>query len=53
MTVSRGKVHKFLGMTLDYTAKGQVQVTMPECIKECIKEFEIISPDDSLSLIHI
>ena len=22
MTVSRGKVHKYLGMTLDYTTKG-------------------------------
>jgi hypothetical protein len=25
MTVSRGKVHKYLGMTLDYTARGQVK----------------------------
>jgi hypothetical protein len=24
MTVSRGKVHKYLGMTLDYTIRGQV-----------------------------
>ena len=28
MTVSRGKVHKYLGMTLDYTISGQVQITM-------------------------
>ena len=28
MTVSRGKVHKYLGMTLDYTVRGQVQITM-------------------------
>ena len=45
MTVSRGKVHKFLGMTLDYTTKGQVKVTMPEHMEECIKEFEKIAPD--------
>ena len=28
MTVSRGKVHKYLGMTLDYTVSGQVKITM-------------------------
>ena len=28
MTVSRGKVHKYLGMTLNYTIRGQVQITM-------------------------
>jgi hypothetical protein len=28
MTVSRGKVHKYLGMTLDYTTPGQVKITM-------------------------
>jgi hypothetical protein len=28
MTVSRGKVHKYLGMTLYYTVRGQVKITM-------------------------
>jgi hypothetical protein len=28
MTVSRGKVHKYLGMTLDYSIKGRVSITM-------------------------
>ena len=28
ITVSRVKVHKYLGMTLDYTVRGQVQITM-------------------------
>jgi hypothetical protein len=27
MTVSRGRVHKYLGMTLDYTVHGQVNST--------------------------
>jgi hypothetical protein len=32
MTVSRGKVHKYLGMTLDYTICGhQVKITMIDC----------------------
>jgi hypothetical protein len=26
MTMSRGKVHKYLGMTLDYTTKGRVEI---------------------------
>jgi hypothetical protein len=30
MTVSRGKLHKYLGMTLDYTVRGQVKITMYE-----------------------
>jgi hypothetical protein len=28
MTVSRDKIHKYLGMTLDYTVCGQVKITM-------------------------
>jgi hypothetical protein len=28
MTVSRGKVHKYLGMTLDYTVRGRVKISM-------------------------
>ena len=36
MTVSRGKVHKYLGMTLDYTVAGQVQITMFDYVDEII-----------------
>jgi hypothetical protein len=28
MMVSRGKIHKYLGMTLDYTVRVQVKITM-------------------------
>ena len=28
MQVNRGKVHKYLGMTLDYTTVGKVKITM-------------------------
>jgi hypothetical protein len=27
MTVSRGKIHKYLGITLDYTVRGQLPST--------------------------
>ena len=39
MTMSRGKVHQYLGMTLDYSVHGQVKVTMFDYISS-----EIWSP---------
>ena len=36
MKVSRGKVHKYLGMTLDFTTKGQVKISMVDYVKEVI-----------------
>jgi hypothetical protein len=32
MTVSRGKIHKYLVMTLDYSVPGQVKITMLEYV---------------------
>ena len=40
MTVSRGKVHKYLGMTLDYTVSGQVKITMSGYIDEILSAFD-------------
>jgi hypothetical protein len=34
MTVSRGKVHKYIGMTLDYSVPGQVKITMLDYVNE-------------------
>jgi hypothetical protein len=39
MAVSRGKVHKYLGMTLDYSVKGQVNISMIDYIDEIIIAF--------------
>ena len=37
MTVSRGKVHKYLGMTLDYTIRGgQVKIMMINYVGEIL-----------------
>jgi hypothetical protein len=44
MTVSRGKVHTYLGMKLDYTIPGQVSVTMFDYIKDIIDTFEKAEP---------
>ena len=44
MTVSRGKVHKYLGMNLDYTVRGQVQITMINFLDEVLIVFEKAEP---------
>jgi hypothetical protein len=46
MTVKRGKVHEYLGMTLDFSVEGEVKVTMIPYIKEIIEQF---APHDSNS----
>ena len=40
MTGSRGKIHDYLGMNLDYKQKGLCYITMFERIKEIIEIFE-------------
>ena len=44
MTVSRGKNHKYLGIDLDFTSKGEVKVKMADYTKECIKIFDKVAP---------
>ena len=39
MKVNRGKVHKYLGMTLDYTTVGQVKIAMLDYINETPYDF--------------
>jgi hypothetical protein len=44
MTVSRGNVHKYLGMTLDYTVHGQVKITMIDYVDEILTAFDKADP---------
>ena len=44
MTVRRGKKHKYLGMDLYFTMKGEVKVKMAYYTKECINIFEKFPP---------
>ena len=46
MKVHTGKVHEFLGMTLDYSEEGIVKVSMPKYMKEVLAEFERIMPKE-------
>jgi hypothetical protein len=39
MKVPRGKVHAYLGITLDYSKKGEVKVTMIDYTKGVIEDF--------------
>jgi hypothetical protein len=47
MTVSRGKVHTYLGLTLDYTTPGQVNVSLFNYVKEIIAAFDAADPGNS------
>jgi hypothetical protein len=44
MTVSRGRVHKYLGMTLDYTVRGQVNISMFDYADKIINPFDKAEP---------
>jgi hypothetical protein len=44
MTVSRGKIHKYLGITLDYTVCGQVKITMFDYVDEMLTAFDKVEP---------
>ena len=45
MEITRGKTHEYLGMTLDFTIKGQVKITMIPYVKEIVELFK--KHDDS------
>jgi hypothetical protein len=40
MTVHRGKVHKYLGITLDYNSAEVCKITMPKYTQEILSEAE-------------
>ena len=51
MVTTRGKIHDYVGMTLDYNIDVKVQITMFEYIPKIIEEFpmeldgELTSPE--------
>jgi hypothetical protein len=44
MTVIRGKIHKYLSMTLDYTARVQVKITMFDYVDEILTALDKAEP---------
>lgn len=47
MKVSRGPVHKYLGMTLDYSVRGQVSISMYDYIEEILDAFNKVAPKEA------
>ena len=46
VTETRGKVHEYLGMTIDFTRKGKVKIRMDDYVRRMLEEFPIkFSPD--------
>ena len=37
--VTRGKIHKYLGMTLDYTVAGSVRIDMRDYVEKTLEAF--------------
>ncbi len=47
MTVHQGKVHKYLGMTLDFSHKHEVRISMVDYVKDVVAAWDkIISIED-------
>jgi hypothetical protein len=45
MKVHRGKTHKYLGMSLDFSHKGQCQVTMHDYIDGILQAYNLAIKD--------
>ena len=53
MSVSRGKIHEYLGMTMDFSVPGEVKITMIPYTKEIIQLFSNFDSSDlNLQLKH-
>jgi Reverse transcriptase (RNA-dependent DNA polymerase) len=50
MTVRRSKVHDYLGMTLDFSAPGEVRVDMADYVKTMIVDFREHDPSDKTAV---
>jgi hypothetical protein len=44
MAVRRGKIHKYLGMTLDYTVCGQFKIAMFDYVNEILTDSDKAEP---------
>ena len=48
LTVTRGKIHDYLGMVIDYTTPGKVKFSMDQYIEEMLNEL----PEDMKGTTH-
>lgn len=47
-TSTRGKVHVYLGMTLDFSSKGKLKIRMDDCVSRMLEEFPVKFDKDDL-----
>ncbi|CAJ1948201.1 unnamed protein product [Cylindrotheca closterium] len=40
-TIVRGKIHRYLGMTLDFSVKGKLKIRMDDYVKNMVEDFPI------------
>ena len=54
MKVYRGKVHLYVGMTMDFTTtKGEVHITMPKHLDDAVETFENAQANISKGFIEV
>ncbi|CAJ1944948.1 unnamed protein product [Cylindrotheca closterium] len=46
-TIVRGKIHRYLGMTLDFSVKGKLKICMDDYVKNMLEDFPIKFNKDS------
>ena len=46
MKLNRGMIHEYLGMTLDYSTRGEVKITMYNYIRDIVTEFKQYDPSN-------
>jgi hypothetical protein len=49
MKVSRGKKHDYLGMSLDFTERGSVRISMKPYVEEMVQLFHKYDPTDKIA----
>jgi hypothetical protein len=55
LKASRGKVHDYLGMKLDYSVKGEVKISMTDYVKKMIENFgeDVSEPAKTPAAAHL
>ncbi|CAJ1944035.1 unnamed protein product, partial [Cylindrotheca closterium] len=46
-TIVKGKIHRYLGMTLDFLVKGKLKIRMDNYVKNMLEDFPIKFNKDS------
>lgn len=53
LTIKRGLVHSYVGMTFDYSTLGKVKITMERYVNEILTEYEVTGHAATPALTHL